>query len=113
MILFFCFSKVCVVATLNLSQEMSDKMNNISRQFNFTQLRKNRAKFIIFDVFLKFCTFTLDENFQNVRKMTKNGQFWTYCQAQLASSVELSLALILIITVNPHPPTPGKVYLSP
>ena len=33
------FSKVCVVGTLNLSQEMSDKMQNESGQFKYIELR--------------------------------------------------------------------------
>ena len=37
------FSKVCVVGTLNLSQEMSDKMPNESGQFIYTKPRKRHV----------------------------------------------------------------------
>ena len=36
----YFFSKVCVVGTLNLSQEMSDKMQKESGQINCTEPRK-------------------------------------------------------------------------
>ena len=39
MVNFQKYLHVCGVGTLNLSQEMSDKMQNVSGQFNFTEPR--------------------------------------------------------------------------
>ena len=42
MVNFQKYSHVCGVGTLNLSKEMSDKMQNESGQFNYIELRKRQ-----------------------------------------------------------------------
>ena len=51
MVNFEKYSNACDVGTLNLSQEMSDKMKNEAGQFYFLQLRKkvkNVGKIVVF-----------------------------------------------------------------